>query len=111
MSAIPDRYIDILFSYNALDHGWDIYKALDEALRISKSGIIAFDCKNGEGPEHDKIDHYQTVNFNNVKEHLLKKFKKAHIDVADLTRIKPNFSYDHNWGFPVALILYEEVTQ
>ncbi len=70
---LPDKSVDILVSYNALDHGWDIWKSLEECVRISRKCYLAFDCR-GDSPAEvardragKDLDHYQMLTFGEVK--------------------------------------------
>jgi len=63
LSMIPDNHIDLLISYNAVDHGWDIWKGLRECLRISKSFVVNFDCRGDTDTGREKLDldHFQRI--------------------------------------------------
>jgi len=71
---LPERCIDILLSYNCLDHGWNIEKALKECFRISKVAFISFDCRGNNPAEFNRrqarndIDHKQFITTDLVKE-------------------------------------------
>jgi len=105
LSGIEDNSIDVALSFNALDHGWDINAALSEIFRTSKSGYIAFDCKNNTGPEHDKLDHYQPVNYQKVKE-FVETYPGINAEVNDLKELAPSFHFEHNWGYHIASIKF-----
>jgi len=71
---LPDDYVDILFGYNSIDHGWDVIVALDECIRISRECYLMFDCKGGSS-KYKKSgngfrDHYQEIFYNDVKDHV-----------------------------------------
>jgi hypothetical protein len=103
---LQDNFLDLIVSYNALDHGWNIFSALGEAYRVAKEGFIAFDCKGNGAPPHDRLDHYQEVYFDTIKKFVLENFNNC--SVQDLTKTNPNFKYLHNWGFPVAVIRWKK---
>jgi hypothetical protein len=72
--AIPlaDNTIDVLLSYNTLDHGWDVFQAIRECARVSKRCFLAFDCRGDNDRQvvmrqdgHDK-DHYQLMKIEDV---------------------------------------------
>lgn len=107
LSGVQDNSIDLVLSFNALDHGWDIEAALSELFRVSKAGYIAFDCKNNTGPEHDKLDHYQPVNYNRVKAYVESR-TDIEATVQDLTKLAPKFHFEHNWGYHIAAIKYKK---
>jgi hypothetical protein len=102
---LPDKSVDVLLSYNALDHGSDIFKALDEIVRVSKAFFIAFDCKGSGAPPHDRLDHYQTVYYPDVLAHVNALAMSGKIKglgcMGTLTKATPDFHFEHNWGFPV----------
>ena len=54
---LPNNSIDVLLSYNCLDHGWNIFDAISECLRVSKSCFLAFDCR---GDNEDEIERHKT---------------------------------------------------
>lgn len=95
---------DVLVSYNALDHGWDIRAALRGAVHASKEMWLAFDCKADTAPAHDRVDHYQIVRFEEVRQHVNDLAREGLIrtfELGDLRDISPGFHFEHNWGFPV----------
>jgi hypothetical protein len=101
---LPDKSVDVLLSYNALDHGSDIFKALDEIVRVSKAFFIAFDCKGNSAPPHDRLDHYQIVHSGVVckrARQLEQEGKIKIVEMGNLCEKTPNFHFEHNWGFPV----------
>lgn len=69
---LPDNSIDVLLSYNTLDHGWNVYDCIKECIRISKRCYLAFDCRGDDEKEvearkdgHDK-DHYQLLKYSDI---------------------------------------------
>lgn len=68
--AIPlrDDEIDVLLSYNALDHGWDTLQGIRESLRVSKRCFLAFDCRGDDKRQKDghDLDHYQSMKFEDI---------------------------------------------
>jgi hypothetical protein len=79
VESIPlsDNFIDVLLSYNCLDHGWNVYRAIDECVRVSKHVYLAFDCR-GDDPKQveqfkEDLDHPQLLRFNNIKQHVFEK--------------------------------------
>jgi hypothetical protein len=65
--------INVLLSFNCLDHGWDIWATLLEAIRISQSCFLAFDCR-GDDPNEVKarqntkdLDHFQLLKFEEIE--------------------------------------------
>lgn len=103
---LPSDSVDVTLSYNSLDHGWDIEKALYEALRITRSRIlVAFDCKSGKNPPHDKVDHYQEISFDQIKRLASEVFYGHRWDLFDLQADSPRFEFAHNNGaFPIACL-------
>ena len=102
--ALQDKSIDLLLSYNAIDHGSNVFKALDEIVRVSKEAFIAFDCKANTAPPHDRVDHYQIVEFKKVCDHVTELIRQKKIAVAtmgDLRHESPGFHFEHNWDFPI----------
>jgi len=97
---LDDDTVDILLSYNTLDHGWDVYECIKECVRISKRCYLAFDCRGDNKNEVDirrdghDIDHYQLLHYDDIKK----------------------FVNDNNWEikdmdfkpFPVAFIYAEK---
>jgi len=72
--AIPMKFssVDVLISYNTLDHGWDPLAGLFECVRISKRCYVSFDCR-GDSKHEVKIredkrdkDHFHLLRFNQV---------------------------------------------
>lgn len=77
--SIPlgDDVLDILLSYNTLDHGWDIFESLRECVRVSKHCYLAFDCRGDDKNEinirqggRDK-DHFQLLEYNDLNKFLI----------------------------------------
>lgn len=107
--SIPlrDDAVDLLVSYNAIDHGWDTLRALNECVRISKMSCVSFDCR-GDSPNeaeyrakiHDR-DHMQMMKFSDIEAHA-DVYRKAgyECEVYDLGN-KPN-----QW--PVATIIVKK---
>jgi len=66
---LRDDFIDVLLSYNTLDHGWDIETCIKECIRVSKKCYLAFDCRGDDNGEVDirkdghDLDHYQLVHL------------------------------------------------
>lgn len=65
--------IDVLLSYNCLDHGWDIERSLRECFRISKACFLGFDCRGDNEAEirrrrgmGDK-DHWEIIRFEQIE--------------------------------------------
>lgn len=86
---LPDKQIDLLFSYNALDHGWNIYQAIKECHRVSKRCVFAFDCRGDSEREvrhraamHD-IDHFQLLKFKDMKLFLETFNHRVILDIAE----------------------------
>jgi hypothetical protein len=101
---LPDKSVDVLLSYNALDHGSNIFAALDEIVRISKEFFIAFDCKGDTAPPHDRVDHYQIVDCDAVESRMKRLSADGIIRIESIGRLSPvipDFHFEHNWGFPV----------
>jgi len=70
---LEDNFFDVLFAYNSLDHGWNIEKALNECIRVSKSGFLSFHVDNDlilKG--YPNRDHYQRVRKDKVLSQLYK---------------------------------------
>lgn len=104
---LPDNYLDLVLSYNALDHGWDILESLKEAIRISKRTLVAFDCKSNTAPPEDRLDHYQGVSFYEVVKALngiAMGLGATKVSCYNLVDRSPGFQFDCNWGFPVMVI-------
>lgn len=71
--SLETNCLDYLFAFNSLDHGWDINKAINECIRISKCGILSFHVDNHlylKG--YPNRDHYQIVRKHNVTSFLRK---------------------------------------
>jgi len=70
---LPDNAVDILLSYNCLDHGWNVYAALLECIRISRHCFLAFDCRGDDPHEVQNrqaqrdLDHFQLLPFPEVE--------------------------------------------
>ena len=65
-----DNTYDFLIGYNSLDHGWDIKKAIDECIRVSKSGLINFDTDRYKNPGYPDRSHYQIVDYDKVLDYI-----------------------------------------
>jgi hypothetical protein len=103
LSGMEER-VDVLLSYNALDHGHDIRRALRQAVAMADECFLAFDCKGTGTPEHDRLDHYQTVDFEVVSAEVRQMAASGLCEVrvlGDLRVLTPGFHFEHNWGFPV----------
>jgi hypothetical protein len=68
---LKENCMDVLISYNALDHGWDIKQALRECIRISKECYLSFDCRGQKFNPNDPY-HYQEIHFNDIAEFVLR---------------------------------------
>jgi hypothetical protein len=78
-----DNYCDMLLSYNTLDHGWDVYKAISECVRVSKRCYLAFDCR-GDSVEEVAIrqnkpdkDHHQLLKFEDISQFVFEQGMKS----------------------------------
>lgn len=76
--------VDVLVSYNALDHGWDVYQAIRECIRISRKTYLCFDCRGDNDGEvavrqGGKLDpdHHQLLKFDDMAAFLSREFPKA----------------------------------
>jgi hypothetical protein len=101
---LPDKSVDVLLSYNAIDHGSDVIKGMQEIARVSKECFVAFDCKANTAPPHDRVDHYQIVEFKRVCEcieQMVRDGKIKSLQMGDLRSISPGFHFEHNWDFPI----------
>lgn len=71
---LADSSVDVMLSYNAIDHGWDVFKALDECVRVSRSCYVAFDCRGDSSGEVERrkrmndMDHRQMIRLEDVKQ-------------------------------------------
>lgn len=101
----PDKSFTVTLSYNAIDHGSDVIKALDEIVRTSRECYLAFDCKGDTAPPHDRIDHYQIVEYKKVCAHMERlkaEGKITELTQGDLRAISPkDFYFEHNWDYPI----------
>jgi hypothetical protein len=63
--------VDMLISCNTLDHGWDVYNAIRECVRISKRCALSFDCRGDSEQQRrdfaDDLDHHQLLHFDEIK--------------------------------------------
>jgi SAM-dependent methyltransferase len=64
---LKDDVIDVLVSYNALDHGWDIYAAIQECLRIARQCFLSFDCRGNNPSQRGDIDHHQLLRIEDIR--------------------------------------------
>jgi hypothetical protein len=94
--GLNDDCLDILFSFNTLDHGWDIYKALDECIRISKRCYLSFDCRTED--KNIDLDHYQKVNYEDIELFLINKMKKINPELFTIKK----YNIDNN-DYPTCL--------
>jgi SAM-dependent methyltransferase len=101
---LPDKALDLVVSYNALDHGSDLGAALREIARVARECVIAFDCKAHSGPEHDRLDHYQYVEYGAVVAMIRQHPGLEILRLGDLVADSPGFHFEHNWGFPVCAL-------
>lgn len=112
ISKLTSKSVDVLLSYNAIDHGSDVISGLDEIARVSKEFFIAFDCKADTAPMHDRVDHYQIVEFNKVAAHMSKLAAEGAVKIVSMGNLcqkTPTFYFEHNWGFPVFYCLAKTV--
>jgi hypothetical protein len=82
-----DNSIDVLLSYNCLDHGWDVYKCIKECIRISKRCFLSFDCRGDNEKEikvredgHD-LDHVQLLKYKDI-ENFVNEELKSFVEVT-----------------------------
>ena len=86
---LADNAVDILLSYNAIDHGWDIWAAIAECIRISRRCYLCFDCRGDSEKEMqlrrsiNDLDHYQIIKFEDV-EKFMERYKDYNYQVTDL---------------------------
>ena len=73
---LPDNYCDLLVSYNALDHGWDVGKGLVECARVSKVCVLSFDCRADSVEELQRVDldHFTKVKYRTITRLVQKRF-------------------------------------
>jgi hypothetical protein len=70
---LPENYIDVLLSYNTLDHGWNVFDCIKECIRISKKCYLSFDCRADDMDqikmltESNDLDHYQLITFSDIE--------------------------------------------
>lgn len=100
MPLITNR-LDVLISYNTLDHGWDVWKVLQECVRVSRRCYVSFDCR-GDNPKHCRpgdIDHAQHIKFAEVQKFVGKTFNRHPVhEVFDLKSKE----------YPVAVVIVEK---
>ena len=69
---LSDDSIDVLLSFNSLDHGWNIFDTLRECLRVSKLCFLAFDCRGDDADEIERrktqgnIEHPQMIRYEDI---------------------------------------------
>lgn len=104
---LEDNYVDILLSYNALDHGWDVYKCIEECVRISKRCYLAFDCRGDNEDEvairkdgHD-LDHFQLLKYEDIARFVSERDEAT----SAIWRIR---DMESNKQFPIAFIMVEK---
>ena len=79
---LPDDYADLLISYNCIDHGWDIEKAIKECIRVSKKTVLSFDCRADWIDWKPDESHYQYLYSQNIESLI----HKMSLDVRILKR-------------------------
>lgn len=98
---IADDTVDILISYNTLDHGWDIFQAMRECVRISRRCYLSFDCRDDVKNRQfcqDK-DHWQFLKYSDICNFVYSEFGFCSlVRVSDL-RTK---------NFPVAVVIVKK---
>jgi len=98
---LDDNSIDVLVSYNCLDHGWNIFDTLSECMRVSKLCFLAFDCRGDDENEIERrktqgnIDHPQMIRYADIDA-----FLKKRDDINDIQLVDLGIR-----SFPVAVVI------
>ena len=67
---LPDNHLDVMFAFNSLDHGWDVFESIRECVRVSKHCYISFDTNRYKVPGYPDLNHYQIVDHEKVTKFL-----------------------------------------
>ena len=67
---LPDNHLDVMFAFNSLDHGWDVFESIRECVRVSKHCYISFDTNRHKVPGYPDLNHYQIVDHEKVTKFL-----------------------------------------
>lgn len=100
---LPNNSIDVLVSYNCLDHGWNIFDALSECIRVSKLCFLGFDCRGDDKQQVQRrkkqkdMDHHQLIRYEDINA-----FLKGLDDVNDVSLTDLGIR-----SFPVAVVINE----
>lgn len=85
-----DNEIDVLLSYNCLDHGWNVYDCIKECIRISKRCFLSFDCRGDNEKEvriredgHD-LDHVQLLKYSDIENFVNMELKGLEVNLSDM---------------------------
>lgn len=66
--CLDDDFLDVVFAFNSIDHGWDVFSSMDELVRVSKEVYLSFDTNRYLRPGYPDLNHYQIVDLNKVIE-------------------------------------------
>lgn len=61
---LEDNFLDVVFAFNSIDHGWNVFASISELVRISKECYISFDTNKYLGGLD--LNHYQPVALEQV---------------------------------------------
>ena len=78
---LPDNQLDVLFAFNSLDHGWDVFASIRECVRVSKHCYIGFDTNRHLVPGYPDLNHYQIIDHDKVVEFLEKEYSNDNYDL------------------------------
>lgn len=106
---LADNSVDILLSFNCLDHGWNVYDCLTECARIGKRCYLAFDCRGDSKNEisirekKTDYDHYQLLKYDDIVNFVVE--QQTYMDTDwKIRNIGPEFDKP----FPIAFIETEK---
>ena len=78
---LPDNHLDVMFAFNSLDHGWDVFESIRECVRVSKHCYISFDTNRHKVPGYPDLNHYQIVDHEKVTKFLDDNYSSVDFDM------------------------------
>lgn len=68
--SLENNFLDVLFAFNSIDHGWNVFKSIEEIVRVSKECFVSFDTNRYLKPGYPDLYHYQIIKLEEVKQYM-----------------------------------------
>tara|TARA_B100000424_G_C22945012_1_gene502918 strand:+ start:2175 stop:2864 length:690 start_codon:yes stop_codon:yes gene_type:complete len=76
---LEDNFLDVVFGFNSIDHGWDVFQSIKEIIRVSKECYISFDTDRYLLDGYPDRHHYQTIKLEDVQSFMQENYQDSHL--------------------------------